>query len=106
MIRDPLDVGPSLEQNPRRVNLRLEAEAWIAANPVGYAHFVEFAHQMASVGKVFGIGLLAERVRWEGLFKSTGDFKVNNNHRAYVARRLVQDYPALEPFMQFRRTRY
>ena len=108
MIIDPMDIGVTIPQNPKRANLRVEAEKWIAANPGVYLLFVRFAHEMLAARKNFGVGLLTERVRWECVVTTTGDpdFKINNNHRAYIARKLVQDYPPLRPFIQFRETKY
>lgn len=85
---------------------REAAEQWMDENPDVYAMFERFALQMAERRRRFGIGLLAERVRWETflLWPST-DYKINNNHRAYIARRLIADHPELDDLIQRRRTR-
>jgi len=89
-------------------DLRVDAEKWIDDNPEAYDMFVRFALEMFQRGRSFGIGLLTERVRWECAIKTRGDdeFKINNNHRAYIARRLVKDYPFFEGYLTFRQTRY
>jgi len=82
----------------------------MTANPSVYALFSRFALQMADRHHRFGIGLLAERVRWECAITSTNEdddpYKINNNYRAYIARQLISDHPGLEALMVFRRTRY
>ena len=107
-IPEPADVDPAVENNPDKKNLRREAGVWIAANPRVYALFVRFAKEAASKGRPFGIKLLTERVRWEGLVNTTSDdgYKINNNHHAYIARRLVHDYPELVGLLRFRKTHY
>lgn len=89
-------------------DLRAEAEAWIDANPQAYAIFVRFAKRAATMGRPFGIGLLTERVRWEAFFdrSDTDGYKINNNHRAYIARRLVEDVPEAASLLRFRGTGY
>ena len=107
-IRDPQEIGPTIRNNPQGRNLRRRAERWIAENPQIYAMFVRFALDLAAKRQSFGIGLLAERVRWECKIQARSDaeYRVNNNHRAYIARRLVQDHPELESLLRFRETRY
>lgn len=78
-------------------------EKWIEQNPEVYAIFRRFAEQMLMRRRRFGIGQLAERVRWELITMREGrDFKINNNYRAYIARRLVKDDPRLEPLIEMR----
>lgn len=92
---------------PQNGDLRAAAEAWLSANPRVYDLFVRFALEAAAAGKPFGAKLLAERVRWEVMVASrdAAGFKVNNNHVAYVARRLVRDHPHLRQWLRFRQTR-
>jgi hypothetical protein len=110
-IKDPPSgvIEPARENNPRREDLRKAAAAWIVANPKVYALFQQFARQMSDRGRRFGIGLLAERVRWECMFVTAGgthEYKINNNYRAYIARKLVQDDPFLTQFLRFRETKW
>lgn len=88
-------------------NLRRAAARWIMTNPQVYALFEQFALEMHARGKKFGIGLLTERVRWEHAVSSIGDdgFKINNNHRAYIGRKLIADHPQLRGLLSFRVTR-
>lgn len=108
-INDPPDgVLPFRENNPApKKDLRREAELFIGSQPKVYALFERFALQMLERGRSFGISLLTERVRWEVVMTWDPDdrgFKINNNHRAYIARRLIQDHPRLEALVQCRKT--
>lgn len=78
------------------------AREWIDANPKAFALFERFALEAASKGRRFGIGFLAERVRWECWIGQYTDFKINNNHRAYIARELVHRHPELKDLIEFR----
>lgn len=108
MIKDPPNVLPFRENNPPpKKNLREEAERFIAEHPEVYALFEKFALAMAGRGKRFGIGQLTERVRWEVAMQWDKDdrgFRINNNHRAYIARQLIEDHPSLEGLIECRRT--
>lgn len=108
-------IGDAVENNPEQKNLRRQAETFVSTHPHIYRLFVKFAKQRSKTGKPFGMKLLAERVRWEcGLLekrKETGgidddEYLLNNNHTAYIARRLVADYPELTTLLRFRKTRY
>jgi hypothetical protein len=86
--------------------LREVADDWMEANPEAMQHFRRFAEQMRERGCRFGIGLLAERVRWEMHLRGVveGDFKINNNFRAYIARRLCLEDPRLAELIRCRVT--
>ena len=67
--------------------------------------FERFALEMVAKHRRFGIALLAERVRWEVATTWASDaegWKINNNHRSYIARDLLRLYPALEPYLSIR----
>lgn len=98
-------IDDPVEQNPGRKDLRAEAEAWLAAYPNLYAAFEEAAIFYLGRGESFGAKFLAERVRWETEGEYPG-FKINNDHVAYIARKLVEDHPELLGRLRFRRTRY
>lgn len=107
-MRPFITVLPFRENNPPpKRDLRLVAERWIDENPAVYAIFEEFALQAARRGRRFGIGALTERVRWEVAMTWAEDergFKINNNHRAYIARRLILDHPELADYIECRET--
>lgn len=81
-------------------------QRWIEDNPKAYALFRKYALELAKRRTKIGIGLIAERVRWEAVFEwGKDDFKINNNYRAYIARRLVAENPELEGKFEFRAAR-
>ena len=64
-------------------------------NPHVYALLVKLARQGVKAGRSkLGIGMLFEVVRWHytvNPITTTGtDFKLNNNHRAYYARLIME----------------
>lgn len=98
-------IGEILEQ--ANGNLRQRAEDWLADNPQVFALFEKFALRMVERRRKFGIGLLAERVRWEVAMTTEGDeYKVNNNYRAYIARKLVERHPEIGEFIDMRKVRF
>lgn len=93
--------------NPKGENLRRAAAAWIERHPDTARLFLRFARELASKGRRFGVGLIAERVRYERLVDGGQEkFKVNNNHRAYIARWMIAQDQGLAPFLKFRKVRY
>lgn len=82
---------------------RSEADAWIADNPDAWKYMTDQAVLSASNGRRFGIGALCEVVRWKmrNVEGRTG-FKLNNNHRAAFARRLIREHPEVEPYITTR----
>jgi hypothetical protein len=87
---------------------RAKALAWIEEHPQVFALFERFALQMVERNRRFGIGQLAERVRWEVAMTWTKDmdgFRINNNHRAYLARELINRHPKIADFIELRRLR-
>ncbi len=111
-IADPPQkfIDDARDNNPERRNLRIEAEQFLERHPNVYDLFVRFAMEKKTLDQTFGAKHLAERVRWEcGLTKGAdemGEYLLNNNHIAYIARKLVSDYPELLDFIKFRKTRY
>ena len=108
-IPEPENVDPVIPQNPDRENLRLKAAEWTEQNPEAYDLFKRFAADVVRVGFRCSISFITERVRWETEMvweKDRRGFKLNNNYRAYIARKLVVDVPGLEPLIRFRKTRY
>lgn len=97
---------PKAKTGPR--DYRAEADAWMRERPEGYALFVRFALEASRAGRPFGAKLLAERVRWEHFIGSRRghEYKLNNNHVAYIARRLVKDHPQLGAFLRFRAAKH
>ena len=109
-IKDPPNLLPFEENNPPpKKDLRQEAERFIAEHPEVYALFRDFADEMLRVHEPFGAKLIAERVRWEVKTmwkKDDRGFKLNNNHTAYIARKLIEDEPRLADLIRCRVTVY
>lgn len=96
-----MNTYPNLPSLTKRASLREAAERWMDAHPQAMATFRQLAGQAMQRGRRFGIGLLTERVRWEMKIEkpTDGDCKIPNNHRAYIARRLVREMPGLTAFL-------
>lgn len=60
-----------------------------------YGLFVKFAVQARNAGyRQFSANAIFERIRWElAIEKKDDGFKMNNNYRAYYARRLMAENP-------------
>lgn len=87
-------------------DLRHETDAWLKLNPQAWELFQRFALEKMNQGKKFGIGALTERVRWDCPINTEGDeFKINNNFRAYIARKLLETYPQLGNYLETRSVR-
>lgn len=78
------------------------ADEWVEANPAAWDFMTSRAVERAAGGRRFGIGELCEQVRWHMAAEGLGEFKVNNNHRAALARRLVREHPECRPFIRTR----
>lgn len=76
-----------------------EADAWIEANPGAWEWMTSRAVASAMGHRRFSIGALCESVRWEMFARGIDDFKLNNNHRAAFARRIIREHPETEPYI-------
>jgi len=84
--------------------LELQWHACKKQNPFLISKLAEMALELKSLGHDrYSINGLFEALRWETRH-STGDFglKVNNNHRAFAAREVMNSYPELEGFFALR----
>jgi hypothetical protein len=93
-------LGPPVNGHER------DARTFLAARPEVWTLFLSFAELMRRLGRRSGIGLLAERVRWEVRTTWTADaqgYRLNNNHRAYLARYLLAVDPRLAGLLTTRR---
>lgn len=91
---------------------KLEQAFWEfhSANPKVYSLLVKFAHQWRQKRgdqAMLGISELFERVRWEVALATVEDenFKLNNNHRAFYARLIMDRHPELDGIFRLRRQR-
>lgn len=100
MIQDDLDFG-----TPSR--LQKAFEKFHAENPHVYALFRKYAIMAKQRGfEHFGAAAVFERLRWHLNFETTGEeFKLNNNYRAFYARKLMREYPEFEDFFRIRKQR-
>lgn len=96
-LNDPTREVPS--------ELELKALEWMDKNPHLMKMFMMFAMEKLSAQRRFGIGALTERVRWETPSTKEGEeeYKIPNNHRAYIARRLIRENQDLEPLIVTKR---
>jgi hypothetical protein len=54
--------------------------------------------------KHYGAAAVFERIRWHVQIETTGqEFKLNNNYRAYYARKFEDEYPDYAGFFRIRR---
>lgn len=98
---DPLQV--SLFDSAKAERFEHEADEWIAANPDAWEFMTEQARASARNRRRFGIGALCEVVRWQMRnVRGDGEFRLNNNHRAHFARRLIREVPECEPYIKTR----
>lgn len=86
---------------------RTHAEAaadWMAAHPEAMAVLRDLAGRCVARRRRIGIAALVERLRWEyAIERQDGeDFKINNNHAAYIARELIATVSGFAALMQTR----
>lgn len=95
---------PDQPQNELEEKYRL----WRASHAGVFALFEKFALQMLARKQRFGIAALLERVRWEVRMQWQTDadgYKINNNHKPYLARELIELHPELTPLIETRSVR-
>ena len=76
-------------------------------NPHVYDLFIRFARETRNKGfNSYSANAIFERLRWHLNIETVGDaFKINNNYRAYYARKMMDDFPAYKGFFQTRELR-
>jgi len=90
------------------VTLTEQFEAWLATNygRSVYHEVVYRARRLHSLGwQHYGIAAIWESIRFDWNVAAGPDvdgFKVNNNYRAFIARRVMADYPELDGFFETR----
>lgn len=85
----------------RQIQLKNNADVWVAANPAVYARFVELALEKVARGESFSIAAITEVVRWDATvrFAASKDFAISNSIRRYIALRMVDEHPEIGPFI-------
>jgi hypothetical protein len=92
------------EQNMTR--LQAAFEKFDGGNPHVWDYFVRFAFEAIERGhKRLSTKLIIERIRWEVYMTtaSDDDFKINNNHAPYYARKWRIKFPVYAAFFTIRR---
>lgn len=73
---------------PLAEDLKAKAEAFDTSNPHVWETFERHALAMFTRGKKVGQRAVWERMRWDLNLRTEGDeYKLNNNHTAYYARK-------------------
>lgn len=90
------------------VTLQEQFDAWLES-PDGRRVYREVANRSLTLRsrgwKHFGIAAICEAIRYDWSVQVGPDaegWKVNNNYRAFMARRVMADYPQLEGFFETR----
>lgn len=94
-------------ENKAGATLEEQFVAFHQANPHIFDMLREMALELKTAGrKRYGISGLFEVLRWRYAVKtSEPDFKLNNNHRAFYARKLMSYVPELRGFFATRAQR-
>lgn len=79
-------------------------EEFAAENPLVLVELVQLARHLKKRGhEQYSIAGLFEVLRHRRALQTTdGEFKLNNNYRAYYARMIMDQYPDLEGFFKLR----
>lgn len=85
--------------------LQARFEVWLADNAHIYWAFREAALNLKRRGRTrIGMKHLAEELRWNsGLYSIGTEFKIDNNFTSRIARKLLEDCPELEGFLELRK---
>lgn len=79
-----------------------------AENPHVYREFVRFARELKSAGRHrASASLIFERMRWESMIRGGPEsglpaYRLNNNYRAFYARKLATEDPSFAGFFEIR----
>ena len=86
--------------------MQAKADEWIELNPYAWMKIKDLAGTYAARGKRFSIRHLAQIARFEMQTNGTIDgFKMNNSITPCLARRLVQEVPAVERYIEIRKSK-
>jgi hypothetical protein len=88
------------------MNHREAAERWMKDHPLAMDVYRRLALTALARGHRIGIAMLTERIRWEFIVSrnTMEEFKIPNNHRAYIARQLIREIPGLDKILTIHRT--
>jgi hypothetical protein len=87
--------------------MRSQVKAFHSEHPEVWDLFVRFTKEILRRGfKHYSVNAIFERIRWEVDTVGRNDqyeFKLNNNYRAFYARRFMRMYPQHDGFFRTRR---
>lgn len=87
--------------------LEIRADEWIEQNPDVWARFVTRCLWDAAHDRRISVQYLIEDVRKHDYVNRIGDpCKINNSYSPIFARKLIEQYPELRPFIEIRRSVY
>jgi len=91
--------------NNRHEEMIKDCIAFHDANPEVWDMFVHFTYEIITKGyENYSVNAIFERIRWEKDMGGDGlsQFKLNNNYRAFYARRFMNMYPEHVGFFRTR----
>ena len=92
--------------NTRQDEMREQVKKFHKEHPEVWDLFVRFTFEMIKRGrKHYSANAIFERIRWEKDLGNTSEaaFKLNNNYRAFYARRFMACYPEHGGFFRTRK---
>lgn len=106
MTQLSLDDAPA--PGPARNDYEEGYRRWLETHEKVFRLFEVYALEMMQRKRRFGIAALLERVRWEVRMtweKDEDGYKINNNHKPYIARDLIAKHPGLDELIETRSIR-
>jgi hypothetical protein len=97
-------LAPADIEAPAPGDLAARFEQFHKFNPHVYKLIVQIAQDLQRRGhKRGGIAFIFERLRWLYAIQTQGEeFKLNNNYKAFYARKVMQENPSLAGFFEIR----
>jgi len=95
----------SLEFPPEDSRLKMKFLQFHKDNPAVYVLLKKYTFIAINEGlKHYGIAAVFERMRWHVAFETTDyDFKLNNDYKAFYARKFHSDFPEHKGFFATRK---
>lgn len=91
----------------RHDEIREQVQKFHFKNPIVWDLFKKFAFEVIDKGfKNYSVNAIFERIRWEQDImsdKTADTFKLNNNYRAFYARRFMTCHPLHDGFFRIRK---
>lgn len=109
-LGDDGEIVPLMDVQTHEISARWQARAleFHVANPHVYEALVRYARQARAAGvDRIGIELLWNRMRWDWMLETdhAHDYKLNQNYKAWYARRIMEHEPDLAGIFETRRRR-